>query len=256
MEKPIVFKNKRGKQLVGILHLPKGKKKFPLVVLCHGFDGWKSKRIFTGLARFLEKKGVAVFRFDFEGHGDSEGEMEGITVKREVADLNSAMNFILRYPGINKNQVAFVGHSLGSVVIISFLRQTGFLPEAIVFWAPALNQKKLLTIWNTKSGLKKWERDGWIIGDNKISSCYLKENKDKDYSSLLLQVKAPILIIQGGKDKTVPPRFSKEIVKKHRNIKLIIYPKAEHEFEGYYIQQKLVKDTAQWLKKHLSVYLL
>ncbi len=253
MEKPIVFRNKRKKQLMGILHIPKGKGKFPLVVMCHGFGGTKTQLKFVRLARFLEKNKIASFRFDFEGCGDSEGKFETITVKRQISDFSAAIEKILRQKIIDKSKIAFVGHSLGAVVIVSFLTQTKFSAKTSVFWAPALNQKELLTIWSTKEQLREWKKKGYItILDDKIGSQYLKENEDKDYSLVLFQIKAPILTISGKKDETTPVRFSKELAKKYKNVKLKVYPEAEHEFEDYYVQQKLIRDTARWLKKHLE----
>ncbi len=91
MEKPVAFKNKNGKQLIGIFHLPKTKKKVPLVIFCHGFAGTKTRLKYVKLARVLAKSGIASFRFDFEGCGDSEGDFKKITIKREVSDLAAAV---------------------------------------------------------------------------------------------------------------------------------------------------------------------
>jgi len=118
---------------MGVLHLPKGKKKFPLVIICYGFDGWKSKRIFVGLSRVLGENGIASFRFDFEGHGDSEGNFEDITVRREVEDLESAIEFVLKQKRINKNKIVFLGHSLGCAVILPFLVKNKIFVPTLIF---------------------------------------------------------------------------------------------------------------------------
>ena len=253
MEKPIIFKNKYGKQLMGVLHLPKGKGKFPLVVICPGVGGTKTLWRFVELARLLEKNKIACFRFDFEGHGDSEGAFEYITAKKEINDLRSAMNFILKNKKIDPRQISFVGHSFGAVIIACYLSQANISPNTLVFWAPAFNQKKLISIWNTKNDLRKWKKQGYLIRkDKKFGINYLRENETKNYSSLLDAIETPTLIIHGKKDETVSPKFSKELIKKYKTIKkLIIYPDAEHKFEDYYVQQKLIKDTTKWIKKYL-----
>lgn len=251
MEKPIVFKNKRGKQLVGILHLPKGKRKFPLVLICHGFGSTKTRRKYVKLARVLTKRGIATFRFDFEGCGDSEGSFETITIKRQVSDLASAAEYALRQKNINKNKIALLGSSLGSVIVALFTAQSKLPVKTLVFWAPAFNQEKLFPIWHTKSILRKWKRQGYFIRkDKKLGISYLRENEKKDYTPILSRVQAPILIIHGKKDETVPLKFSKKLAKEYKNIKLVLYP-TDHKFEDYYIQQKLIRDTTRWLNKHL-----
>lgn len=252
MERPVVFKNKNGRQLVGFLHLPEGKKKLPLVIFCHGFGGTKTKRKYVKLARALEKADIASFRFDFEGCGDSEGDFEKITAEREVLDLSVAVNYILRLKNINKNKVAFLANSFGAVACLLYIIQNNFPAKTIVFWTPALNQKELFSIWDTKSSLRKWEKQKYSIHkEDKIGINYLEENKDKDYSQLLSKIKTPILIIHGKKDETVPPRLSKKLAKNYKNIKLTLLPKADHKFEDYYAQGRLMRKTVNWFKNNL-----
>lgn len=253
MEKPVIFKNKNGKQLIGILHLPKGKRKFPLTVICHGFGSTKTNIKYVRLARALEKSRIASLRFDFEGCGDSEGDLEEMTIKREVSDLAAALNYALSQKNISKNKVAFLGSSLGCIVVALYIVQNSFLAKTLVFWAPALNQKKLFSIWYTKSNLRKWRKQNYFVRkEDKIGVAYLKENIEKDYSQLLSKIKIPISIIHGKKDETVPPRLSKELVRNYKNLKLILLPKADHKFENYYIQKRLVEETVRWLKKKLA----
>jgi len=253
MERPTVFKNRNGKQLIGILHLPNNNRgKFPLVIFCHGFGGTKTKMKYVRLARALEKKGIASLRFDFEGCGDSEGDFEKITAEREVLDLTSAVNCILRQKNINKNKIAFLGNSFGALVCLIYITRNNFPAKAIVFLTPALNQKELFSIWYTKSDLRKWQKRGYIIHkEDKIGMAYLKENEKKDYSKLFSKIRTPILIIHGKKDETVPLKLSKELAKKYKNIKLISFPKADHKFEDYYIQERLVRKTVNWFKEKL-----
>jgi len=255
MEKPIALRNKRGKQLVGILHLPKGNKKWPLVIVCHGFAGIKtgSGGKYVKLARKLENKKIACFRFDFEGCGDSEGDLEGVTVKRCLSDLESVMKWILIQRNINKDKIAFLGSSFGAIIATLFLIKAKFPIKTLIFWNPALNQQELLPTWYTKKDLKEWKKQGYIVRkENKISTKYLKENEKKDYSLILSNISTPILIIHGKKDEVVPVRFSKKLSTKYKNIQLKIYSGADHKFEDYYIQKRLVKDTVNWFLKFLK----
>jgi len=252
MEKPVVFKNKNGKQLVGIIHLPKGNKKFPLVLFCHGFGGSKTSQRGIRIARVLEKNKIASFRFDFEGCGDSEGNFETITVKRQVSDLSSAVKFILKQKWVDKKRIAFIGHSLGGLIISFFVADSNFSAKTLVLSAPAINQKKLIPLWSKGENIQKIaEKENYLWKSFKMSNHYLKENLNKDYSPILNKINIPILIIHGKKDDKVPLKFSKDLAKNKKNIKLVIYPKADHDFEKYQIFQKLIKDTMFWFKKYL-----
>lgn len=250
MEKAIIFKNKSGKQLLGILHLPKKEGKFPLVIFCHGFGASKSRIKNVKLSRSLAKNDIASFRFDFEGCGDSEGDLKNATLNSETEDLRSAVDFALKQKNIDKSKISFIAESFGALVILSYLMRSKFPAKTLVFWAPALNQKELIKSWYTRKEIEKWEKQKYIIRKEKIMGIkYLKENQDKNYLSLLSEIKIPILIIHGDKDEIVPLSFSRKLTKTYKNIKLKVYPSAEHKFEDYYIQQKLIKDSVSWVKK-------
>ena len=60
-----------------------------------------SHRLFVSLARELSKQGIAVFRFDYSGAGDSEGGLTEFTAIQ--ADIDAAINcFVERNPRLSK----------------------------------------------------------------------------------------------------------------------------------------------------------
>jgi len=247
----ITFKNERGKELVGVLHLPE-KGKPPLVIICHGFQNSKTDRKFIKLARVLQKEGICVFRFDFEGCGDSEGDPKEITIKNEVADLNSAFKTVQNEFDLDLKRVAFVGASLGNVVTSLLLKQYKISAKTLVFWSHAFNQRELLKNWYSKEDIREIMKKGVIYkGDKKIGKNYFLENKNKDYSSALSELKLPILIIHGKEDKDVPLKFSQQLKRKSKNISLIVLPKANHKFDDFQSQEQLIRHTQKWLRKYL-----
>ena len=87
IEQGIVF-NSNGKQLIAIEHLPapvtiisdqQAIKKGVIIVVGGPQTRVGSHRLFVSLARTLAKQGVTVFRFDYSGAGDSEGELSTFT---------------------------------------------------------------------------------------------------------------------------------------------------------------------------------
>src|SRR2546425_3695217 len=107
METPIVF-DCRGQQIVGMLHLPEGKGRFPAALLLHGFTGTKTEahRMFVKLARALADHGIASLRFDYRGSGDSAGTFEDMTIRSEVADSIEAIRFLARHRRLNSRRLA------------------------------------------------------------------------------------------------------------------------------------------------------
>ena len=251
-ELPITFKNKNNKQLAGVLHLVE-KEKPGLAIICHGFQATKTDKKIINLARELQLKGICSFRFDFEGCGDSEGELKEITIKNQVNDLDSAFKAVQKEIDFNPEKIVFIGASLASVVISLFLKQNKTLAKSAVFWSQAFNQKELIKNWHDLKDKKEIINKGVIYKkDKEIGLNYYLENRNKDYSLILSELKLPVLIIHGKQDKDVPFQFSEDLAKKYKNVSLLGLAKANHKFNDYYWQKKLIKATVQWLNQYFN----
>ncbi len=112
-------------------------KRCPIVILCHGFGGARNNGLFNGIADGLEKLGIATIRFDFNGHGESEGDFQQMTVPNEVEDARRIYEFIKADPRFGR--IGIAGHSQGGVVTAMLAGQLGkkALKGGVVLLAPA-----------------------------------------------------------------------------------------------------------------------
>ena len=103
----------RLKALIQKPELQQGEK-CPMVIFCHGFSGTKDGPLFELVADTLQAHGIASIRFDFNGHGESEGEFKDMTVPNEIEDAKKVVEYVrdLRYV----STIAIAGHSQGGVV--------------------------------------------------------------------------------------------------------------------------------------------
>ena len=101
-------------KLAATLQTPAGQEKYPLVIIMHGFTGNKDEALLTTLADDLEKEGIASLRFDFNGHGKSEGRFQDMTVPNEIDDAKHVYEYVKGLPGVTS--VSLAGHSQGGVV--------------------------------------------------------------------------------------------------------------------------------------------
>ena len=79
MREKIFFENSKGNKLCGILSNPTNDKNKSIIVLCHGFSTSKESSTYISLEQILNKNNISTFRFDFFGHGESEGKFENLT---------------------------------------------------------------------------------------------------------------------------------------------------------------------------------
>src|SRR3989344_1347443 len=113
MEK-LFFNNAKGNKLCGILSNT-GCEKDKIVILCHGFSSSKDSRTYVELEKIFNNKGLAIFRFDFYGHGESEGKFEDITLSEAAHDIEQAFSFLWK-KGYKK--IYLVGSSFGGAASV------------------------------------------------------------------------------------------------------------------------------------------
>jgi len=161
-----------------------------------------------------------------------------------------ALKTVLNECNVNSERMAFVGESLGAVVATLGAKKVKV--KTLVFWSPAFNQRELLKLWYSKEDLKTLQEKGVLYKKEKeIGKDYYFENRNKDYSGFISKLSQPILIIHGTKDNDVSIGYSKKLTKKYSNIVLRPIAGANHKFEEFFHQEKVISLTTKWLKKYL-----
>ena len=253
IEQPVIFKNKRGQKLFGVLHLPASKAPVPIAVMAHGFTDDKTgdNRLFVRFAREAVENGLGVFRFDFAGSGDSEGDFSHMTIQGEVEDLWSAIDFIHKLPVIDTSRVYLIGYSLGGAVSIlqaaDDLRVKGFIG-----WAPASNPQAVFQKILGKKSFATAKQKGFVSCRNGNKQFALRKDffKSVEKTDLVTAVDKipprPILIIQGTRDKKIKARETEAFFGGLKGLQEIhIIKGAEHSFALF--EDKLITVTLKYL---------
>ncbi len=151
MEAAFFFES-NGKHIFSVLHSPdedelvvshesKRNNRVVGVVLCAPFAEEKlwSQRVFVSFARLLAKHGYYVLRFDYMGHGDSQGNFEDATVDTRLVDISRAVEVLRQKTGLK--DVGLIGLRFGATLAaIAARRDDCFL----VLWEPLINGSKYL----------------------------------------------------------------------------------------------------------------
>lgn len=253
MEKFVEFKSNK-KRIVGILHIPEGKPKFPGVLLCHGFTGTKSEShfIFTKLARNLVKNGIVVLRFDFIGSGDSEGNFEEMTLETEIADGEKAIEYLMKRKEVIKEKTGILGVSMGSV-IATYLASKYKNVKSLCLWSPlaysSIIRKKILT----RKIKEKLEKNGKAYipgGGHYISKEFIQSTYKVKPLEFASSFYGKVMIIHSKDDQTLPLQHALAYFKKfHLNsssCKLLIFEKGNHTFITEFSEKTAIKETTNF----------
>ena len=178
----------------------------PLVVICHGFMGRKEGQLNELIADSLQANGIASVRFDFNGHGESEGDFEKMTVPNEIEDLKHVLEYVRDLSYVS--QVGVVGHSQGGVVASMAAGQLepGDL-GAVVLLAPAAVLRDDAIRGNTfGSAYDPLDPPAYVelFGGKHLGRDYIKSAFSLPIYETAQKYQGPALIVHGTGDRIVP----------------------------------------------------
>ena len=122
-------------KLSAVLQTPNNEKEYPLVMIFHGFNSGKNMSLLRDVADKLETNGIASVRFDFNGHGESDGKFVDMTIPNELEDARKVYEYVQKIPGIKS--VSLAGHSQGGVVASVLAGELKDNVKSVVLLAPA-----------------------------------------------------------------------------------------------------------------------
>lgn len=225
-----------GFRLCGTLHLPAGRPA-PLVVGCHGLlsDRRSPKQI--ALAEACRRQGIAYFRFDHRGCGDSEGRLETDTsLDRRVSDLLHAVRHLYRRPDIQQ-RLGLFGSSMGGAVCIRAAGPAG--AAAIVTCAAPVRSRPLKAVFDAAGPHDG--RAGPLLRD------------EFDLIDDLPRIRN-LLVFHGDADEVVPVAHAHEIIRLAADPKrLIIQKNGDHPMSDPRHQQAFIREAARWLHRTLVI---
>lgn len=165
IEQGVIF-NSNNKQLIGIEHIPEPNdltivNKGVIIVVGGPQTRVGSHRLFVYLARALAKQGITVFRFDYSGAGDSEGNVTNFTEIQQ--DIDAAINiFQQRHNDIN--ELALWGLCDAASAILLYLNE---------FPTPSKVKQVFL--------LNPWVRQSDTQAKTYLRSYYIKRLMNKEF---------------------------------------------------------------------------
>lgn len=250
----VVFQNAKKQNLVGVLHSGQGKEPRPCLIVCHGFAGTKigGSRRFVEFARYAVKHTLSVFRFDFAGSGDSDGDLVDLTMDSELDDLQAAINVVLTMNGVDPERIGIVGHCLGAVTAIRGSARDSRIYKTVA-WAPFTDlASTMVRLIGEEAFCVLQEGDeADFLYNEQLFRCgpkILSHSLDLDMLEEIIRVHQPLLVIHGTEDATVPLQKIEKLMyfaegpsgKK----RLEVIEGAHHSFP--YHQKELFELTVKW----------
>ena len=192
--------------------LPKGldpeTEKCPMVILMHGIFSSGNIVPIPALARELADAGIASIRFDFGGHWRSEGDMQLMTIGKEIEDALAIWEYARSLPYVS--EIGLLGHSQGGVVASmtsGILEIRGEKPAGLVLIAPgsvvqdACRNGRFFGAEFNPADPPEYVK---CFGIMKLGCEYILSTQELDIYGTAKGYTGPVRFIHGSKDKIVP----------------------------------------------------
>ncbi len=285
MERQELFESK-GARIYGTLTLPEGVKNPSACLFIGGsfpqtregnLDNSKTdwfptplpeRNLFRDEARILEQMGIATFRYDKRGCGQSEGNFNTTGLFDLVDDARMALQWMRSIPEIDSSRIGVIGQSEGAVIALIlaasdpnikfFVWQGGIynnLEEILKWQAKAFKILDSTTIKNFKENMPliywiykqideivaraKRGEEFCRIGDEDWSFNYYlplgQEHFENPPYLFVDKVKCPVLILHGALDHNTPPEEAQQMEQAlinagNRNVTTHIFGGLDHSF--------------------------
>lgn len=253
----IHFASRDGTRLCGIL-VTLDKAERVGAVLAHGITVEKNEDgFYTRLAKVLAEARVPSLRFDFRGHGESDGEPSEMTIKGEIEDLAAAIDHVQE---LGWKRVAIVGTSFGGGVAVLYAYHHPDKVSCLSLLSPVLDygrtflnpETEWAQEWFTHEALRRAKTTGVLDLDGfPLGAKLLDEFKELNPGTTLLNLAVPALIIHGSDDSMVPFQVAKAVGSRYAHGRFISIQGADHGFEGY--EECVFEEVRKWVVDHLGV---
>ena len=210
-------------------------RKCPMVIIFHGFTGNKNEKLLTTTADLLAANGIASIRFDFNGHGESEGDFVNMTVLNEIEDAKKVLAYVKALDYVES--VSIGGHSQGGVVASMLAGELGRENvKSVVLFAPAavLRDDAIRgNVMGVTYDAGNPPESVKIFGRYDLGRNYMLTSQTLPIYETAEKFTGPVCLIHGTADRIVPYTYSERYHKNYANSEIHLIDGADHGFTGF-----------------------
>ncbi len=245
-----------------------------LIILCHGFKGFKDWGCWHEMAKYFTGEGYHFIKFNYSHNGttvDHPMEFEDLdafgrnTFSKELIDLGKVIQRAesLREKGeLDFDKLHLIGHSRsGPIVIVKGLEDDRV--ATVTTWAGVSDLKGMLT----RHMIEEWKRNGVIYIANARTGQqmplsydlyldYMEQEYRFDLAKVEVKRRPPMHFLHGDQDEAVPYSAALELKSFFPWAKVDIIPETGHTFDCRHPQSEPLPPAAMKLLTLSSEWIL
>jgi dipeptidyl aminopeptidase/acylaminoacyl peptidase len=256
--KPVVITARDGKELHGLLTVPKdrGPQSLPLILFPLGGPALHARDSFNYWTQWFASRGWAVLETNFRGtagYGDdflrAGFQRWGLEMQD---DLTDAAQWAVQSGIANANRICIVGADYGGYAALMGTVKTPDLYRCAVSLGGVTDLLELVAD-------SRWYINKKQVLESKIGSWWNDRDRLKDTSPLYRasDIHTPILLLHGAMDRVVSVSHSRtmaEVLKEsnHASVRYVELPLGDHALSGEQDRLEVFTELQQFLTKHLE----
>jgi dipeptidyl aminopeptidase/acylaminoacyl peptidase len=207
--------------------VPQGQKPetgWPVVVFNHGYippDQYRTTERYVAYVDACARNGYIVFRPDYRGHGNSEGQASSAYgVPDYTVDVLNAMASVRQYPDADPDRVGMWGHSMGGTITLRAMVVTEDIKAGIIWAGVVAPYPELFDRWQRRYADRPTPTPGPNGPRRRWTEALLEygtfeENPvfwaSIDPTSYLGELSGPLQLHHGTADDSVPVEYSETL---------------------------------------------
>lgn len=239
-----------GLKQYGLLTIPTGERPatgWPIIIFNHGYippSQYKTTEKYVAYTNAFSRNGYIVFKPDYRGHGNSEGEaVGGYGSNAYTTDVLNAVASVKRLPEADPERIGMWGHSMGGFITLRSMVVSSDIKAGVIWGGVVGSYADMLNNWRRPNmptpvglptGARRWRQQ--------LIEQFGTPEQNPDFwnsisaNSFLSEISRPVQLHHGTADSSVPLAFSQTLKSQleaaGKTVEMYEYAGDDHNLSG------------------------
>ncbi len=251
MFEKVEFEGGQGDRLKARVDLPEGDRPGAYALFAHCFTCSKNLKSVGHISAALTERGIGVFRFDFTGLGESQGDFADTNFSSNIEDLVAAARFMRRELA---GPALLIGHSLGGAAVLRAADQIDSAVGVVTIGAPCNASHVLKLVTEHRREIEEMGSAQVRLAGRTftIKKQFLEDLEESSMDRFIEGLNRALLILHGPLDQTVGIENAAHIFKLARHPKSFVsLDRADHLLTDERDSRYVGGLIAAWSRRYL-----